>query len=187
MATKTDHQQSDHVQTDHRHADHKQADHKQADHSQIDRTEILTLVHRLFRALDERDFGEGWMHACVTADVRMETPLGTSEGAEAAHAAEEALGRYDRTQHIASGILTDVDAGAGRATASWNALMTHVHHDATLQARGAAADPLFTVGGHYEADLRRTSDGWRFSRVAVRAIWTRGQPPLEIDGQEASS
>ncbi|MFC3577690.1 nuclear transport factor 2 family protein [Streptomyces yaanensis] len=136
--------------------------------TESDRTAIHTLVHRLFRALDAREFAPGWMNDFGTADARMETPLGTTEGAEAVRAAEEALGRYDRTQHIASGILLDVDAGTGRGTASWNALMTHVHHDGTL----------FTVGGHYEADLRRTPDGWRFSRVAVRAVWTQGRPPL---------
>lgn len=52
--------------------------------------------------------------------------------------------------------------------------------DATLQERGGDADPLFTVGGRFEADLRRTSAGRRFSRVVVRPIWTKGQPPLGI-------
>jgi hypothetical protein len=69
--------------------------------------------------------------------------------------------------------------------ASWNALMTHVHHDATLQQRGADADPLFTVGGRFEAELRRTPNGWRFSRVAVRPIWTKGQPPLGVGAESA--
>lgn len=143
--------------------------------------EISTLVHRFFRALDEREFAAGWMRDFVTDDVRMETPLGTTENADSGGAAaQEALGRYDRTQHIASGVLADVDAGGGRATASWNALMTHVHHDATLQALGADADPLFTVGGFYEADVLRTPDGWRFGRVAVRPVWTKGQPPLGV-------
>ena len=153
--------------------------------------EISALVHRLFRALDARNFAAGWMRDFVTDDVRMETPLGTTEGADAAGAAaEEALLRYDRTQHIASGILVDVtpdaDAGAGveagpeRVTVSWNALMTHVHHEATLRALGAGADPLFVVGGFYEADVRRTPDGWRSSRVAVRPVWTKGLPPLGV-------
>ncbi|MFF4348722.1 nuclear transport factor 2 family protein [Streptomyces sp. NPDC001530] len=143
--------------------------------------EIRTLVDQLFRTLDERKFAAAWILDFVTEDVRMETPLGTTEGPDAARATEEALARYDRTQHIAAGILTDVDAEAGQATASWNALMTHVHHDTTLRERGADADPLFTVGGHYEADLRRTPAGWRFSRVAIRAVWTKGQPPLGIN------
>jgi hypothetical protein len=145
-----------------------------------DHAEISTLVDRLFSALDERKFAAEWARDFLTDDARMETPLGVSEGAEAVRATEEALGRYQRTQHIASGVITDIDAAAERATASWNALMTHVHHDAALRDRGGEADPLFTVGGRFEAELRRTPDGWRFSRVAVRPVWTKGQPPVGV-------
>lgn len=154
--------------------------------TQMDHAEISMLVDHLFKALDERKFTNGWARGFLTDDVRMETPLGTFQGTEAVHATEEALGRYDRTQHIASGIVTDVDvdadadADAEPATASWNALMTHVHHDSTLTELGGSADPLFTVGGRFEAGLRRTPDGWRFNRVAVRPIWTKGQPPRGV-------
>jgi 3-phenylpropionate/cinnamic acid dioxygenase small subunit len=129
-------------------------------------TQIETLVHRMFRALDARDFTRGWMRAYVTEDARMETPLGTSEGEAAARAAEVALGRYVRTQHVASGVLSEVDGDRGRA--SWNALMFHVHAD----------DSVFTVGGRYEGDLRRTDEGWRFERVSVGMVWTQGRPPV---------
>ena len=112
--------------------------------TQTDHAEISMLVDRFFLVLDERKFAADWTRDFLTDDARMETPLGTSQGAEAIRAAEEALERYDRTQHIASGIITDAAAGAERATASWNGLMTHVHHDATLQERGGDADPLFT-------------------------------------------
>ncbi|MFE0513786.1 nuclear transport factor 2 family protein [Streptomyces sp. NPDC058964] len=147
--------------------------------------QIRTLVHRLFRALDERAFSPGWMRAHVTPDARMETPLGNSEGDEAVRQTERALGRYERTQHIASGILTDV--GTGTATASWNALMTHVHREDTLRALGPDTEPLFVVGGHYEADLCLTPGGWRFRRIAVRPVWTKGRPPLlpPTDGSRA--
>jgi hypothetical protein len=151
--------------------------------TQTDHAEISMLVDRFFRVLDERMFAADWTRDFLTDDARMETPLGTSQGAEAIRATEEALERYDRTQHIASGIITDAAAGAELATASWNALMTHVHHDATLQERGSDADPLFTVGGRFEADLRRSPDGWRFSRMVVRPIWTKGQPPLGVGAQ----
>ncbi|GGX59002.1 nuclear transport factor 2 family protein [Streptomyces minutiscleroticus] len=151
--------------------------------SRTDHAEIGVLVDRFFHALDEREFAAGWALDFVTDDVRMETPLGTSRGAAAVRSTEEALERYDRTQHIASGILTDAEAGAERATVSWNALMTHVHREATLSERGADADPLFVVGGRFEADLRRTPRGWRFSRVEVRPTWTKGEPPPGVDAR----
>ncbi|MFH8338202.1 nuclear transport factor 2 family protein [Streptomyces sp. AM6-12] len=138
-----------------------------------DQTEIAALVGRYFRALDAREFTPGWADGFLTPDARMETPLGTSGGAAAVRATEEALARYDRTQHLASGIVADVSGATARA--SWNALMVHVHHDATL----------FQVGGVFEADLTRTGDGWRFAGMLVRAVWTQGRPPAGV-GEPAS-
>ncbi|WP_037676354.1 nuclear transport factor 2 family protein [Streptomyces griseus] len=130
---------------------------------------VHTLVHRFFRALDLRDFSPGWTDGFLTPDARMEAPVGTAEGAAAVRSTEEALLRFSKTQHIATGILTDIDAtDTGRATASWNALMTHIHPDNTL----------FTVGGHFSADLRSTDAGWRFTRMAVHPVWTQGEPPV---------
>ncbi|MBT2408143.1 nuclear transport factor 2 family protein [Streptomyces sp. ISL-87] len=92
----------------------------------------------------------------------------------------EAL-RFDDVRN--TDLLIDVDGdGEGdgdgsSATASWNSLMTHVHHEAALKALGEDLDPLFTVGGVWEADLRRTSAGWRISRTSVRPLWMSGTAP----------
>ncbi|WP_327186524.1 nuclear transport factor 2 family protein [Streptomyces sp. NBC_01334] len=145
--------------------------------TQPDHTEISMLISRFFRALDERRFEGDWARDYVTDDVRTVTPIGAADGVEAMAHTREALERYARTQHIASDVLVDVEPATGRATVSWNALMTHVHHDATLRKRGEDADPLFTVGGYWEAELRRERGGWRISRMSVRAMWTTGRPP----------
>ncbi|MDJ0463770.1 nuclear transport factor 2 family protein [Streptomyces sp. H27-C3] len=146
--------------------------------TQTDQTEISTLISRFFRALDERKFEDGWARSYFTDDVRTVTPIGASGGIEAMNDTKEAVERYARTQHIASDVLVDVEDASGTATASWNALMTHVHHDATVQQRGKEADPLFTVGGRYETELRRTHEGWRISLLSAQVIWTTGQPPV---------
>lgn len=146
--------------------------------TQPDQTEISTLVSRFFHTLDGRKFEGDWARSYFTDDVRTVTPIGASTGIGAMEDTQEAIERFSRTQHIASDVLVDVEAASGRATASWNALMTHVHHDATLQQRGKDANPLFTVGGRYETELRHTQEGWRISLMSVRAIWTTGQPPV---------
>ncbi|MFG2132293.1 hypothetical protein ACGFNV_31390 [Streptomyces sp. NPDC048751] len=47
-----------------------------------------------------------------------------------------------------------------------------------MTSSGLHADgTLFTVGGHYTADLHRTPAGWRFGRVTVSPVWTEGRPP----------
>ncbi|WP_405759291.1 nuclear transport factor 2 family protein [Streptomyces sp. NBC_01420] len=139
---------------------------------------IAALISGFFRALDERRFDDGWADAYFTDDLRATTPLGVAEGAEAVRHMEEAVGRFAATLHLSSDVLVRTEPGARTADVSWNAHMTHVHRDSTLRTRGEGAEPLFTVGGVYEARLRRTDSGWRISRMAVRAVWTTGQPPV---------
>ncbi|MFF8843915.1 nuclear transport factor 2 family protein [Streptomyces sp. NPDC015127] len=146
--------------------------------TQKDHHDISTLVSRFFRALDAREFADGWGGGFFTDDVRTTTPVGDAEGADAVRHTEVAIGRFARTQHMASDVLVDVGGDEETATASWNALMVHVHHDSTLRERGEGADPLFTVGGVYDAELLRTPGGWRISRMDVRAVWTTGEPPV---------
>jgi hypothetical protein len=142
----------------------------------MEHIEISAVVSRFFRALDERKFDGDWHRDYFTDDVRMVAPLGIASGDEAVRVTAEAVERFARTQHMATDVLTDVDGDL--ATASWNALMVHVHREATLRQRGADANPVFTVGGYYDAELRRTPGGWRFSRMSIRAIWTTGEPPV---------
>ncbi|MEB8338542.1 nuclear transport factor 2 family protein [Streptomyces endophyticus] len=163
----------------------------------LDHFEITTLISGIFRTMDEQRFDEGWAEAYFTDDLQMTTPLGVAEGADAVRHLEQAVGRFSATLHISSDALVRAEPGARTANASWNAHMTHVHLDSTLQARGEGADPLFTVGGIYEGQLRRTDSGWRISRMSVRAVWTTGEPPVlpeetatrvaELTGAQASS
>ncbi|MFB7370677.1 nuclear transport factor 2 family protein [Streptomyces sp. NPDC056222] len=143
-----------------------------------DQFEIATLISGFFRAMDERRFEKGWADAYFTDDLRTTTPLGVAEGADAVHHVEEAIGRFAATLHASSDVVVRAEPGARTAHVRWNAHMTHVHLDATLQARGEGADPLFTVGGVYEGEVRRTDKGWRVSRMSVRAVWTTGEPPV---------
>ncbi|WP_405455312.1 nuclear transport factor 2 family protein [Streptomyces sp. NBC_00101] len=161
-----------------------------------DHFEIATLISGFFRTMDERRYDGGWPGAYFTDDLRTTTPLGVAEGADAVRHVEEATARFAATLHISSDVLVQAGPGARTAHASWNAHMTHVHLDSTLRARGEGANPLFTVGGIYEGDFRRTDSGWRISRMSVRAVWTRGEPPVlpeetavrvtELTGAQAS-
>ncbi|MFE5487366.1 nuclear transport factor 2 family protein [Streptomyces sp. NPDC056527] len=143
-----------------------------------DHFEITTLISGFFRVMDERRFDEGWADAYVTDDLRTTTPIGVADGADAVRHVEVAIGRFAATQHVSSDVVVRHEPGGRTAHVRWNAHMTHVHPDSTLQARGAGANPLFTVGGVYEGEFRRTDHGWRVSRMSVRAVWTTGEPPV---------
>lgn len=143
-----------------------------------DHAEIAALISGLFRTLDERRFEEGWADAYFTDELHVTSPVGEATGTEAIRLAEEAVNRFTATLHISSDLLVRTTPDARTADATWNAHMTHVHRDSTLRARGEGANPLFTVGGVYEARLRRTGRGWRVSGMGVRAVWTTGEPPV---------
>ncbi|MFJ2959362.1 nuclear transport factor 2 family protein [Streptomyces sp. NPDC087270] len=131
-------------------------------------TAVSTLVSRYFRALDERAFEAGWTAAFFTEDAAVRAPVGAVRGREAIAAqAEEALRRFDRTQHMSTDVLVTAAADGATADASWNALMTHLHPDGRI----------FTVGGRCRAALRRTADGWRFGDLSITPVWTDGEPP----------
>ncbi|MGW4890805.1 nuclear transport factor 2 family protein [Kitasatospora sp. NPDC004240] len=150
-----------------------------------DHTDISLLVSRHFRSLDERTFDLDRVRRFTTDDIRTVTPIGTTDGQEALlRHTEEALNRFARTQHIATDVITEVAPDRATATASWNAVMTHVHLDTTLEAHGADADPLFVVGATFHADLLRAPEGWLFRQVAIRPVWTTGRPPLLDGGPE---
>jgi hypothetical protein len=139
---------------------------------------ITVLISRFFRTLTERRFEAEWNKAYFTDDVKAESPHGVAEGPDAVRQSREAVEAWAEIQYMNTDILIDFDEDdPDRATASWNALMTHIHPESSLKDRGEGVDPLFTVGGVWDVDLRRTPDGWRFSRTSVRPIWMSGTAP----------
>jgi len=143
--------------------------------TQEDNGAITVLISRFFRTLNERRFEGDWGKEYFTDDVRAESPHGTAVGAEAVRQSQQAVEDWAVIQYMNTDILIDGDTDS--ATASWNSLMTHIHHESTLQKLGEGLDPLFTVGGVWDVDVRRTVDGWRFSRTSVRPIWMTGTAP----------
>ncbi|MBO2452996.1 nuclear transport factor 2 family protein [Actinomadura barringtoniae] len=143
----------------------------------LDRLAIIEMVDRYMLSLDEGELDEEWAEAFHTDDVTSSTPLGDGAGLVGlAEATRVALGRYQRTQHLASGHIVDV--GGDVAKVRWNALMVHVHLDSTQAARGEEPGGHFDVGGIFEGEVVRGAGGWRFRKLDVRPVWFSGQPPI---------
>ncbi|MEU3342449.1 nuclear transport factor 2 family protein [Streptomyces sp. NPDC006668] len=146
--------------------------------TQEDDTAITVLIGRFFRTLNERRFEGDWGKEFFTDDVIAESPHGSARGAAAVRQSQQAVEDWAAIQYMNTDILIEAGgAGPDSATASWNSLMTHIHHESALEKLGQGLDPLFTVGGVWDVDLRRTTDGWRFSRTSVRPIWMSGTAP----------
>jgi hypothetical protein len=132
----------------------------------LDRLEIEALVSRLGSHLDERTF-DG-LRDLFTADAAVETPSGAAGGhdaiveqARARHAAPKGL------QHMITIVLVDQQGDSAQARANLLAVF----------ATEGPRDPApFMLGEVYRFQLRRSPDGWRFTRMSTAPSWTLNAP-----------
>lgn len=132
----------------------------------LDRHDITDLVSGLGRCLDERDF-EG-LRDLFTEDAEVTTPGGTATGHDAL--VEQARRRHssDRgIQHVITNLLIDLDGD--RATVRANLLVS-------FAKTGPDDAQPFLLGEVYRFELRRTADGWRFTRLGSTPVWTLNRP-----------
>ncbi|WP_424187230.1 nuclear transport factor 2 family protein [Actinokineospora sp. G85] len=134
------------------------------DHAEVDR-----LCDRYVANLDQSRHDDSWFGSVFTDDIRMTFPMGEYTGLAGLAAFHEmARTTFERTHHMSANhaIRLDGDSGVVRAH------LTAVH-------LRAAAEPgaSFGIGGHYEAQVRRTAQGWRISRFAFDLVWRAGDPP----------
>ena len=132
-----------------------------------DRADLTDLLAHQGRWLNERRFDD--TASVFTDDATVTTPGGQAQGIEALTAhARRSHARFDRTQHVTSNVLIDLDGD--RATVHANLIATFVS-DAT------APEPTFTLGERYHFEAVRTPQGWRFSAVDATPVWQSGELP----------
>ncbi|CAM3596554.1 nuclear transport factor 2 family protein [Nocardiopsis gilva] len=139
-----------------------------------DRADITSLVDRWLASLDDRRFDAGWARSMFTEDIRSEDPMGEHVGiAGHLESMRKLLVMFERTQHVGMNHIIDLDGDVARVR--WNSINTHV-----LASQGGAeeSERLFTSGGHFDADVVRTAEGWRFQRMSLHVTWTSGEPPV---------
>jgi hypothetical protein len=133
-----------------------------------DRADLAELVTRQGLWLDERRFDDP--ASVLTADASVVTQGGRAQGLhDIATQAHRVHSRFDRTQHVTSDVLIDLDGD--RATVSANLIATFVND--------AAPEPALMVGERYHFDAVRTPQGWRFSRIEITPLWRSGELPQQ--------
>ena len=124
-----------------------------------DRDAITRLFLTVQEALDGRDLtGYG---ACFTEDGEWAGVVGRAVGPAAITAI---LSQYctpwesegHRTYHTTSDIVIDIDGDTARSSSKWQHII-----------RGEQDEPVIWHLGHYDDRLRRTPQGWRFTRRAA--------------------
>jgi hypothetical protein len=130
----------------------------------LDREQIRDVQHRYALGLDRID--RALLEGCLTEDVEADYgPLGVFSGRKEfvdgllAALAGQAPGA---TQHLLCNFLIDLDGDAAR---------THCYGHVPGLFERPNGPRVITVGVIYDADLRRTRDGWRIARLKAELRW----------------
>jgi len=141
-----------------------------------DRGELTQLVYRFYDYMEEGRFDD--LDAVLSKDVVVSSPgMGVTEGREAVVAgAEEGAKTEDRTQHVVTNVLIDLNGDKAKVRANVDQLFG----SSTTPEGKIAPEPTLTISSimHYEAV--HSSEGWRVSRIEGDVLWA-------VDSQAAAN
>ena len=129
-----------------------------------DRAEIAELLARYALCIDGRDWAG--LQATYAEDGVMEHG-GTAAGRDGVpELSERILRGVASSHHLVGDPSIEIDGDTARTRSHYCA--THVAADGAIIRQG---------GGWYDCTLRRTAEGWRFTRVTATSAFRRGETP----------
>ena len=138
----------------------------------INTAEIISIVNRYFRALDEKNFDAQHFASIFTPQAKVTRPNGASligpEEISASH--EKSFSRFEGSQHFVAGHDISLD---GR-TANLRANLIAMHMWQGSHTNANKADNFFIAGGVIDANLVRANGQWRVSQVSNTVLWRAG-------------
>lgn len=133
----------------------------------IDRAEIAELLVEYARCIDRRDWAG--LQSTYAEEGIMDHGAVAVDRAGVPELSERILKGVAGSHHHVGSPHIEVDGDTAR---------THSHYFATHI--GEAGSVIRQGGGWYDCTLRRTAEGWRFTRVKATSGWRSGQP-LSLD------
>lgn len=126
----------------------------------MDERGISRLLIAFSRCIDTKDF-DGYA-SLYSRDGELVTPWGGHRGRDglADHVRYD-LGHYSRLHHVSA--AHDISLDGDRAEVRATLLATHVVDE--------SGERFWSVGGHYEIQVVREDDVWRFARVEIKPAW----------------
>jgi ketosteroid isomerase-like protein len=129
----------------------------------LDRAEIAECLLRYASCIDRRDWSG--LQDLYTEDGVMQHG-DASVGRDAVpELSEKILTGCAASHHLVGDPSIVIEGDTARTHSHYFA--THISEGTTVKRQG---------GGWYDCDLRRTSDGWRFTRVRSTTAWRIGEP-----------
>ena len=139
----------------------------------IDHNRIIDVVNRYATGLDRRDWK--LLRSIFTDEIDMEfSSVGIRSGRYDADRwvrnSEALFAGFGPTQHTLTNHAVTIDGDAAHTTVYMQA-----EH---FIIEDAPAENRWTIGGWYEHDLARHSDGWLIHRMALYMTWQTGNRQL---------
>ena len=139
----------------------------------VDRAEIAELLVTYARCIDRRDWTG--LQECYAADGVMQHGDASVARDGVPEMSERILAGVASSHHLVGEASITIDGD--RATTHSHYLATHVSEGTTVKRQ---------AGGWYDCELRRTQNGWRFTRVRSTSAWRTGDP-LTSQGRSQGS
>jgi hypothetical protein len=135
----------------------------------VDRSAIVRLCDSYVEHLDFSRDDDDWLSSVFTEDAEVIFPMGAYRGlAGLTEFQQMARANFARSHHIAGNYT--VQLGGDHARVRAHLIAVHV-------GRPDMPGDHFDIGGHYEADVVRTTRGWRISRFVFDIVWMNGTQP----------
>ena len=129
-----------------------------------DKQRILELQNRYSYSIDSGNYDK--LDAMFTPDATYHFVTGSTDNIEALKKTiQEALQPLSSSQHINGNQWAAIEGD--RATAG-------CYFTVHMYKEGLADGEHFEMGGRYEDELIRTSDGWRFTSRTITILWSDG-------------
>lgn len=138
-----------------------------------DRNAVTDTVYRYAWGIDTRDWA---LYRSIFADrVAIDFTSYNPTSVAAEMAADDWVANLiplftglDATQHTMTNPLVDIDGDTARCRMYMQAVHMFTEDP----------DPEFTIGGYYDDQLVRTTNGWRLNAVTLTVTWRRGNPDI---------
>ncbi len=138
----------------------------------ISKSEVTSVVHSYFRALDEKHLDAQYLAAIFTAEAKVTRPNGASliGPQEISGSHEKSFARFEGSQHLLTG--HDISIQGNQATVRANLVAMHMWQGSKTNANNP--ENFFVAGGVIHAELVQTDGQWKISRISNDVVWRAG-------------
>lgn len=141
-----------------------------------DKDALATLLNRYCNIADAKDW-QGYADTYTDDGIMTFESWGDVVGKEEIRKASSAENIFEGLQHSMTNMQFEVD-GSDTATGT-----AYLWFAATPET--AKPETHYSFGGPYKFEFRKTSGGWRISRMRLKKIWAQGKDTKGVFGGSA--